>query len=213
MKPFNATTLMASAVFFSFALLTACNHDETTPLKPIDKVVIDSIEDNFSEQSPFWKSYAGHWQFKNGELEQNSTTDDYPIILREDKPRSDTDIQLRFKPVSGEIDASGGIIFRAQDEDNYYLVRANALEDNFRLYTFTDGYRHQLASATVTPPALGKFHTMHVVAKGDHIQAYLDNKLALDFHDNTFKKGYTGLWTKADSVTVFDDFKVSELGK
>ena len=87
------------------------------------------------------------------------------------------------------------------------------MEDNFRLYTFTDGYRHQLASATVTPPALGKFHTMQVVAKGDHIQAYLDDKLALDFHDSTFKKGYTGLWTKADSVTIFDDFKIAELEK
>ena len=171
------------------------------------------ISDNFSQQSTHWKAYSGQWEFQKGVLTQTSEDNDFPVILNEDKPIADLDISVRFKPISGQIDASGGLIFRAEDEDNYYIVRANALEGNYRLYTFTDGYRHELASASVTPPTLGEFHTMRIVAKDDHIQAYLNGTLELDYHDGTFKKGYTGLWTKADSVTTFDDFIVKQLAQ
>ena len=94
---------------------------------------------------------------------------------------------------------------------NYYIVRANALEDNFRLYTFINGRRSQIASASVDLPALNKVHQMRVVAKGDHIQAYLNGKLQIDYHDKTFSNGYIGLWTKADSVTIFDNLTVKSL--
>jgi len=70
---------------------------------------------------------------------------------------SDLDISVNFKPIAGDIDASGGIIFRAKDKGNYYIVRANALENNYRLYTFTNGQRQQIASVKVSSPALGKF--------------------------------------------------------
>jgi len=126
---------------------------------------------------------------------------------------SDLDISVNFKPIAGDIDASGGIIFRAKDKGNYYIVRANALENNYRLYTFTNGQRQQIASVKVSSPALGKFHKMRVVVKGDHIQAYLNGEFKLDCHDDSHKNGYTGLWTKADSVTAFDTFKVPKLMK
>ncbi len=166
------------------------------------------INDDFSQKNLNWEAYSGQWKFQKGTLIQTSENDDFPVILLENAPLTDVDVQVRFKPISGKIDASGGIIFRAEDEDNYYIVRANALENNFRLYTFVDGYRHQLASTTVTPPALGKFSTMRVITKGNHIQAFLNDKLELDYHDDTFKQGYVGLWTKADSITEFDDFKL-----
>ena len=76
---------------------------------------------------------------------------------------------------------------------------ANALENNFRLYTMTDGQRRVIASATVTEPKLGEWHSIRVVAKGAKVQAYLDNALLLDHDDRTFTGGYVGLWTKADS--------------
>jgi hypothetical protein len=170
-----------------------------------------SINDNFSTQNPAWKAYVGKWQFNNGELLQSATSDSFPVILREDKSFADVDIQVSFKPISGDIDASGGIIFRAKNKDNYYIVRANALENNYRLYTFVNGTRHELASAKVTPPTLNNKHQMRIVAKGDHIQAYLNGTLQIDYHDTTYKTGFTGLWTKADSVSIFDDFKVSEV--
>jgi len=204
-------------VVISMLSLFACNA-ETGNVTPIvqEKVqekaqangTIKVISDNFETRNPTWKIYQGDWQFKNSELQQTSVNEDYPLILREDKSFSDVDVSVSFKPISGDIDASGGLVFRAEDEDNYYIVRANALENNFRLYTFVDGLRHQLSSVTVTPPTLNQYHQIRVVAKGDHIQAYLDGKLELDYHDKTFTKGYVGLWTKEDSVTSFDAFKV-----
>jgi hypothetical protein len=90
------------------------------------------------------------------------------------------------------------------DGGRYYVIRANALESNFRLYYY-DGGRHQLASAQVRAPALGQWHTIRVVAMGDRIQGSLDGKLLIDHRDDRFRAGRVGLWTKADSVTAFDD--------
>ena len=116
---------------------------------------------------------------------------------------------MRFRPVSGREDASGGIIFRAKDGQNYLLVRANALENNFRLYSIVNGKRSTIASARVTEPKLGVWHTIRVVTAGPKIQAYLNGAMLLDHQDKTFAEGWVGLWTKADSVTEFSDLEVT----
>jgi hypothetical protein len=103
-------------------------------------------------------------------------------------------------------DASGGIVFRFND-GKYYVVRANALEDNFRLYYYDRG-RRQLAAASVKAPTLGEWHTVRIVVVGNHIQAWLDGKRDLDHHDSRFTAGRVGLWTKADSITAFDDLMI-----
>jgi hypothetical protein len=86
-------------------------------------------------------------------------------------------------------------------------ITENALEDNFRLYAYDRG-RRQLATARVKGPALGRWHTVRVVAVGDHIQAWLDGTLQLDHRDSRFASGRVGLWRKADSITAFDDLKI-----
>jgi hypothetical protein len=121
-------------------------------------------------------------------------------------PYTDVDVSVRFQPISGREDASGGIVFRFAD-GRYYVVRANALENNVRLYYY-DRSRHQLATAIVQPPALGRWHTLRVVVVGDQIQASLDGQRLLDHRDARFRAGQVGLWTKADSITAFDDFVV-----
>jgi Domain of Unknown Function (DUF1080). len=97
-------------------------------------------------------------------------------------------------------------VFRFTD-GKYYVVRANALEGNFRLYSYDRG-RRQLASASVKPPALGQWHLLRVVVVGDHIQGWLDGAMLLDHRDSRFKSGRVGLWTKADSITAFNDFTI-----
>ncbi len=139
-------------------------------------------------------------------LVQRATGNDFDVIVAPAGPFSDVDVTMRFKPMSGREDASGGIVFRFQD-GKYYVARANALENNFRLYSYDRG-RHQLATARVPPPALGQWHSARVVAAGDHIQGWLDGKLWLDHRDTRFKAGKVGLWTKADSVTAFDDLVI-----
>jgi Domain of Unknown Function (DUF1080) len=136
-------------------------------------------------------------------LVQRATKNEFNVIVAPPGPYTDLDVSMKFKPISGREDASGGIVFRFTDGKDY-VVRANALEDNFRLYYYDRG-RRQLASARVKAPTLGQWHTVRVVAIGDHVQAWLDGTLYLDHRDSRFRSGRVGLWTKADSITAFDD--------
>jgi len=164
-------------------------------------------------ENPKWKFVAGQWVRRQSEnrqvLAQTVETQPWAVAVLEDKKFSDADISVRFRPVSGREDASGGIIFRAKDGQNYLLVRANALENNFRLYTIVNGKRSTIASARVTEPKLGVWHTIRVVAAGPKIQAYLNGAMLLEHQDKTFSDGWVGLWTKADSVTEFSDLEVT----
>lgn len=161
-----------------------------------------------------WKTVDGRWAVEDmagaasGKrvLVQRAVHNAFNVVVAPGGPYADVDVSVRFKPISGREDASGGIVFRFAD-GRYYVIRANALENNFRLYSYDRG-RRQLMSATVEPPALGRWHTLRVVTVGDHIQGHLDGRLLLDHRDTRFRSGQVGLWTKADSITAFDDFVV-----
>jgi hypothetical protein len=150
----------------------------------------------------------GHARAPSGKkvLVQRATRNPFNVIVAPPGPYTDVDVSMKFKPISGQEDASGGIVFRFT-EGKYYVVRANALEDNFRLYSYDRG-RRELATASVKTPALGQWHVVRVVAVGDHVQAWLDGQLRLDHRDSRFKAGRVGLWTKADSITAFDDLTI-----
>jgi hypothetical protein len=139
-------------------------------------------------------------------LVQRATRNAFNVIVAPPGPYADVDVSARFYPISGREDASGGIVFRFAD-GRYYVVRANALEDNFRLYAYVRG-RRQLASATVKKPALAQWHTIRVVAVGDRMQTWLNGALLFDHRDGRFGSGRVGLWTKADSVTAFDGLTI-----
>ena len=119
----------------------------------------------------------------------------------------DGEIGVKFKANSGHTDQGGGIMWRVQDDNNYYVVRFNPLEDNFRFYIVKDGHRHELASANVK---LSKgWHKMQIVQNGDNFKASLDGKKLLSFTDNQLpQSGGVGVWTKSDAATSFDDFSV-----
>jgi hypothetical protein len=161
-----------------------------------------------------WTVVAGQWTVEDMEgvpsggkvLVQRATRNDYDVIVAPPGPYTALDASVKFKPISGKEDASGGIVFRFA-EGRYYVVRANALEDNFRLYVYDRG-RRQIASARVKPSALGAWHSIRVVAVNDQMQAWLNGRLLLDHRDSRFKAGRVGLWTKADSVTAFDDLMI-----
>jgi hypothetical protein len=160
-----------------------------------------------------WTTVTGQWAVEemagapSGKrvLVQRATQNEFNVIVAP-AVYADVDVSMKFRPMSGRQDASGGIVFRFTD-GRYYVVRANALEDNFRLYYYDRG-RREIASARVKAPALGQWHTVRVVAVGDHMQAWLNGRLHLDHHDSRFKAGRIGLWTKADSITAFDDLTI-----
>ena len=172
-----------------------------------------SMKDDLGKENPNWKFVTGQWVRRSSGgrqvLAQVVETQPWAVALLEEKKFDDVDVAVRFRPISGKQDASGGIILRAKDGRNYLLVRANALENNFRLYTIVNGKRSTIASARVTEPKLGEWHRIRVVAKGPRIQAYLDDALLLDHEDKTFTGGWLGLWTKADSVTEFADLEAT----
>jgi hypothetical protein len=116
-------------------------------------------------------------------------------------------VSVRFKPISGSEDASGGIVLRFS-EGRYYLMRANANEDNFRLYYF-DGRRHMLASTSIMAPMLGEWHTLRVLAHGDSFGGWLNSRPLINHRDSRFTAGRIGLWTKADSITAFDSLAIT----
>jgi hypothetical protein len=161
-----------------------------------------------------WTTVDGRWTVEkipdapNGKraIVQRAVENAFNVIIAPGGPYTDVDVSVRFKPISGREDASGGIVFRFS-EGRYYVIRANARENNFRLYYYDRG-RQQLATARVQPPALGQWHTLRVVAANDHIQGYFNGKLLIDHRDPRFPSGRVGLWTKADSITAFDELTV-----
>jgi hypothetical protein len=122
----------------------------------------------------------------------------------------DIDVSVSLKALCGVIDQGGGPVWRFQDENNYYIARANPLESNYRVYKVVDGKRIQIDSADVQVPA-GCWTCLRVVHKGDEIRCYLNDKVLLKVTDTAIRKeGRVGLWTKADAVTLFDDLCVVE---
>jgi hypothetical protein len=160
--------------------------------------------------------YRGLWEVRGEEgkanqvLLQDSSVEPWTSCLATGAglALSDGKASVRWKPVSGAGDQTGGIVFRATDRRTYYLARANALENNLRIYVMQKDERRQIATLEVKPPATGAWHTLEVTFVGPKLTATLDGKETVSVTDETFTTGWTGLWTKGDSVTQFDDFKV-----
>ena len=132
----------------------------------------------------------------------------FPLLIADDGSFKDLELSVKFKAVSGQVDRAGGLVFRLKDAGNYYIVRANALEDNYRLYHVVNGRRIQFAGANFKVTS-GEWHELRVEAVGNKFICYYDGTKKIEATDDTFKDaGKVGLWTKADSVTYFDDLKV-----
>jgi hypothetical protein len=172
---------------------------------------------DFSRSLEGWETATGKWGIEDvpgalhggRALVQRATNNSFNVIVAPGGPYTDVDVSVRFKPISGSEDASAGIVFRFS-EGRYYVIRANALEDNFNLYYYDWG-RHQITGARVKAPALGQWHKLRITAESDHIKGWLNDQLLIDHHDSRFTSGRVGLWTKADSITAFDDLVVSPM--
>jgi len=130
----------------------------------------------------------------------------YPVCLKNGTSVKDGFVEVKFKTVSGKEDQAGGVVWRARDPDNYYVARANALEDNVTIYHTVKGKRTEKkrAKMKVSP---NQWHTLRAEFTGNQFTITFDGKKAIEWEDETFKEpGMVGLWTKADSVTLFDDF-------
>ena len=130
----------------------------------------------------------------------------YPVCFKDDTSLKDGFVEVKFKAIAGKEDQAGGLVWRLKDANNYYIARANALEDNVTIYHTINGRRTEKkrANAKVAPNV---WHTLRVDFAGSHFTVTYDGRTAIEWDDETFKDaGKVGVWTKADSVTLFDDF-------
>ena len=125
----------------------------------------------------------------------------FPWCIKSDTSIENGWVEVKFKPISGREDAAGGIVWRWKDGDNYYVARANALEDNVSLYQTTNGRRNTIKYVNA-PVAKNHWHTLRVEFNGTSIRVALDGKVYIEQEDDHISgAGAVGLWTKADSIT------------
>jgi hypothetical protein len=130
----------------------------------------------------------------------------YPVCLKNDASVKDGFVEVKFKALSGKEDQAGGVVWRAKDANNYYVARANALENNVTIYHTINARRTEKKRASIKVPS-NQWHTLRVDFQGGRFTVTFNGQKALEWDDETFKDaGKVGVWTKADSVTVFDDF-------
>jgi hypothetical protein len=142
----------------------------------------------------------------------------YPLLLKNGTTLKDGFIEVQFKALSGSEDRAAGLVWRAKDADNYYVVRANALEDNVVLYKTVNGVRSSLdivgrkgGYGVKVPVPAQQWHRLRVEFKGSRFKVLYNGKPLFEVEDATFRDaGMVGLWTKADSVTLFDEVAYGE---
>ena len=134
---------------------------------------------------------------------------DFNVVLVGGTKATDIDLKVSFLAIAGRGDMGGGLIWRAQDNKNYYIVRANPLEQNIRFYRVVNGVRHKLKNFNHII-SIKAWQTIRVVARGNNFKIYFNSQLVIDINDETFQTdGKIGLWTKADALTYFDDLQLS----
>jgi Domain of Unknown Function (DUF1080) len=130
----------------------------------------------------------------------------YPVCFKNDTSVKNGFVAVKFKAVSGKEDQAGGVVWRCQDADNYYIARANVLEDNVTIYHTIKGKRVSFKNID-TKVAPGVWHTLRVEFEGNRFTVVFDGKKVIAATDDSLSEaGKVGVWTKADSVTLFDDF-------
>ena len=212
--------LILALTIFGVCVATTARSQTGAIMIAIDRMTVGTAPDGFKfartgqGEPAQWAVVADATAAGGRAIEQTSTdrTDyRFPLAIHEASSATDLDAVIRFKAVAGKVDQAGGIAIRVRDADNYYVVRANALEDNVRFYRVVEGRREQLegANVKVTP---NEWHTLGLRAEGERFTVTYDGKTLYSATDKTFASaGKIALWTKSDSVTRFDQIKVMTL--
>ncbi len=157
--------------------------------------------------APKWSVEADGTAPSKPNVLRQSGSGAFPWCVKTDVALADGYVEVKFKPMAGREDQAGGVVWRWKDGDNYYVARANALENNVSLYYTESGNRRTIKY--VDAPVLGNvWHTLRVEFSGKRIKVALDGKTYIEIDDGHIAgAGAVGVWTKADSVTAFDDFQ------
>jgi hypothetical protein len=156
--------------------------------------------------TPRWAVAADAGAPSMGQVLLQSGSGTFPWCVKSGTVLADGFVEVKFKPISGREDQAGGVVWRWKDGDNYYVARANALENNVSLYYTERGSRKTIKYVDA-PVAKAQWHTLRVEFTGTRVAVSLDGKRYIELDDSHITgPGAVGVWTKADSVTAFDDF-------
>jgi len=200
---------------------TGLSREDSMRTWTFDGEAPDSMPAGFQVGTLFDGRPAGDWKVLRtdraksppqvlGQLLGKGAEHAYKVVLVKDTTAEDVDLQVSFLPISGKADMGGGVIWRASDDRNYYLTRANPLEQNIRIYRVVKGVRQMLHNFDHIID-VKTWHTLRVLTKGCRVQVFFDAKPVFDLCDDTFQAGLVGLWTKSDAVTYFDDLQLQIL--
>jgi hypothetical protein len=158
-----------------------------------------------------WQVLLVHNRAALAEMSRVNVDNRFPLCVVDTVKASDVELGVSFTPIAGKIDQAAGLIFRAKDANNYYVARANALENNVNLYHVVKGVRRQIAGVDVSV-LTGKTQQLGVRIEGDAIKVSFEGRPLINVNDRTIQgSGAVGLWTKADSLTAFYELTVSVL--
>jgi hypothetical protein len=236
---------MRVGILLLLSIVAACKESSPPPraetMRPPSPVPADAQVLGFESDAPgkppagfssglTGQGRPGAWQVQTAsdaaegrqvvvQTDADSTNYRFPVLVYDGAVAVNVDLSVRFEPVSGRVDQAAGLVWRYLDADNYYVVRANALEDNVVLYKVEEGQRRDLAvrgmgrSYGVKAPVPDDgWSTLRVTATGPLFEVYLNGAKLFEVEDPTLTRpGKVGLWTKADSVTRFDDLRVAVL--
>ena len=162
--------------------------------------------------SPRWTIEADRGAPSAPNVLKQSGSGDFPWCVKKGVSLEDGFVEVKFKPLSGREDQAGGVVWRWKNGDNYYVARANALENNVALY-YTENGRRKTIKYVDAPVAGNTWHTLRSEFQGTKIRVLLDGKPYMELDDNHITgPGMVGVWTKADSVTAFDNFAYGPAG-
>ena len=185
---------------------------DTAPVIDFDTVTIGTLPADWTSGvtgrgAPKWAVTRDDTAPSPPNVLEQSGSGTFPWCVRRDVAVTDGFVEVRMKPVSGREDQAGGVVWRFKDGDHYYVARANALENNVSLYYTENGSRKTLKYVDA-PVQSGAWHTLRVEYRGTHIRVIFDGVERIVMDDTHITgPGAVGLWTKADSVTRFDDFR------
>lgn len=209
--------------FLSFALLGVAGAALAQGSGPVI-VDLSTLSADLEPDFTLWRTgqgEAGKWTIVAdptavngqaiGQLSDDRTDYRFPLAIYKPYSGKDLELSVRFKAVAGTVDEAGGIVLRLSTPDDYYVARANALEDNVRFYRVVKGRREQLAGADLKVSA-NQWHMLKLRAEGERFTVSFDGNALFSAQDGTFRDaGKVALWTKADSVTYFDTISIAPL--
>lgn len=192
----------------AIATLAGAAHAETFSFDndPVGALPAGWICGSTGGGAPRWAVEADSGAPSKPNVLKQSGSGTFPWCVKQGTALVDGTVEVKFKPLSGREDQAGGLVWRWKDGENYYVARANALENNVSLY-YTEGGRRRTIKYVDAPVPGNVWHTLRAEFKGTHIRVLLDGKAYIELDDSHIAgPGAVGVWTKADSVTAFDDF-------